>query len=355
MAQFDHSENESQPNRAENPMYEIQFPVPEVAHDHSEKQGLNLVIALQGYADAGSAVTKSASHLLEAFEHHSLVVFNVDELVDYRSRRPATTIIGNEVVDIADVSLQLEVLRDSNGASFLLLSGPEPDMRWGAFAKAVADLVEKYDVARTISLYSAPMTVPHTRPLNVFAHGNEPESLVKFHTWDQNLSIPGAASLQIELELNRRGRKTLGMAAQVPHYIAANDYPIASLRLLEKIAEVSGLSFPLGALEQESERFSHMLADQVSNNSELAQVVSLLEQQYDSDAQKRSEIEANPLIASDGSVPSADELGAEFEKFLADQEPEDVEEEADDDGSAFNETDDEDPGKHRKWRPWFKF
>ena len=57
------------------------------------------------------------------------------------------------------------------------------------------------------------------------------------------------------------------MAAQVPHYIAANDYPIASLRLLEKIAEVSGLSFPLGALEQESERFSHMLADQVSKYS----------------------------------------------------------------------------------------
>lgn len=297
-------------------MYEMQFPAPDVGPKNG---GLTMVVALQGYADAGLAVAGSASHLIDALDHRPLVNFNNDELVDYRSRRPAVTMVGDAVADSAELELSLQVVRDNAGKPFLLLSGPEPDLRWDAFSQAVADLVERFDVRRTVSLYSAPMTVPHTRPLGIIAHGNDREMLAGHRTWGQRVTVPGAASLRIELELNRRGRTTCGFTAQVPHYVAASDYPLAALRLLEAVADAGDLEFPLTALERESDKVAELLAEQARESEEVAGIVRMLEHQHDEEERRRSILESNPLVRADGSMPSADELGAEFERFLATQ------------------------------------
>lgn len=297
-------------------MYEMQFPAPDVGPKNG---GLTMVVALQGYADAGLAVAGSAGHLIDALDHRPLVNFNNDELVDYRSRRPAVTMVGDAVADSAELELSLQVVRDNAGKPFLLLSGPEPDLRWDAFSQAVADLVERFDVRRTVSLYSAPMTVPHTRPLGIIAHGNDRELLAGHRTWGQRVTVPGAASLRIELELNRRGRTTCGFTAQVPHYVAASDYPLAALRLLEAVADAGDLEFPLTALERESDKVAELLAEQARESEEVAGIVRMLEHQHDEEERRRSTLESNPLVRADGSMPSADELGAEFERFLATQ------------------------------------
>lgn len=295
-------------------MYEMRFPAPEMGPSDGR---LTMVVALQGYADAGLAVTGSARHLLDALDHRPVATFNNDELLDYRSRRPTITMVGDELAEMEELELTLDVVRDNAGKPFLLLSGPEPDFRWDAFSAVIADLVERFDVGRTVSLYSAPMTVPHTRPMGVIAHGNDRSLLDGYRTFGQRVSVPGAASLRIELELNRRGRTTCGYTAQVPHYIAASDYPLASLRLLEAVAEAGDLELPLTALERESDKVAALLAEQVAESDEVAGVVHMLEQQHDQEERRRRTLEANPLVRADGTMPSADELGAEFERFLA--------------------------------------
>ncbi len=297
-------------------MYQMEFPAPEV---HPADDGLTLVVALQGYADAGHAVGGSSQHLLDALEHRTIVSFRTDELVDYRSRRPPVTMVGDEIAEMKELDLSLQVLRDTDGKMFLLLSGPEPDFRWDAFSGAVADLAQRFDVRRTVSLYSAPMTVPHTRPLSVIAHGNDRSVLQRHRTWGHRVTVPGAASLRIELELNRRGLATSGFTAQVPHYIAQSEYPLAMLRLLEAVQEVGGLRLPLQALEHDSDRVAAMLAEQVAESAEVAQIVRMLEHQHDEEEHRRSTLESSPLIGDNGRIPSADELGAEFERFLSNQ------------------------------------
>ena len=71
-------------------MYELEFPVPAVSQPG--KEGPTMVVALQGYADAGHAVDQSSSYLLAALDHRPVASFNNDEFIDYRSRRPMTTI-----------------------------------------------------------------------------------------------------------------------------------------------------------------------------------------------------------------------------------------------------------------------
>ncbi len=330
-------------------MYEMQFPAPDVGPKNG---GLTMVVALQGYADAGLAVAGSAGHLIDALDHRPLVNFNNDELVDYRSRRPAVTMVGDAVAESAQLDLSLQVVRDNSGKPFLLLSGPEPDLRWDAFSEAVADLAERFGVQRTVSLYSAPMTVPHTRPLGIIAHGNDRDLLSGHRTWGQRVTVPGAASLRIELELNRRGRKTCGFTAQVPHYVAASDYPLAALRLLEAVADAGDLDFPLGALEREAEKVAEILSEQATDSEEVAGIVRMLEHQHDEEERRRSTLESNPLVRADGTMPSADELGAEFERFLATQidassrDDEPARDPGAGDGAAGSEPDEE-PGNAR--------
>ena len=153
-------------------MYELEYPSPDMSA--SDTEGPTLIVALQGYADAGQAIDASAQHILAALEHGLVASFNNDELVDYRSRRPTVVLDHNRIADVDPLEIGLHVVRDNAGKPFLLLTGPEPDMRWSAFTKAVADLAERFGVSQTLCLYSAPMAVPHTRPLVVTAHGNIP-------------------------------------------------------------------------------------------------------------------------------------------------------------------------------------
>jgi len=145
-------------------MYELEYPAPVIRDDSGDGQGPTMIVAMHGYADAGQAIEASADHLKAALEGRQLASFNSDELIDYRSRRPAVTIDKDRALEIESMDLGIKVLRDNSGKTFLLLSGPEPDMRWEAFTTAVVKLVEKFNINDTIMLYAAPMPVPHTRP-----------------------------------------------------------------------------------------------------------------------------------------------------------------------------------------------
>lgn len=299
----------------ESKMYELEYPAPKV--DSDSTNGPVLIVALQGFADAGMAVDNSANHLKAALDSRPVVSFNNDELIDYRSRRPTVTLDDNSITDIEDLSLDLRVLRDTEGTSFLLLSGPEPDLRWEAFTGAVADLAEKYNVDSTICLYGAPMTVPHTRPLVVSAHGNSRELVGDLFQLHSQVTMPGSASLFLEKEMHKRGGKVAGYTAHVPHYIAQGPYPQATYQLLQAVSSTTGLQFPLRSLEHDIERSSKQLENYLSDNTEVVQVVHALEEQYDAEVERYRNAHPGSMLPGEGPLPSGDEIGEEFERFLA--------------------------------------
>ena len=160
------------------------------------------------------------------------------------------------------------------------------------------------------------MTVPHTRPLVISAHASDSSLIQDFHTWDSRMIVPGAAALETEKKLNRHGFETIGLTAHVPHYIAASDYPEATLRLLQAFGEVADRDLPLKALEKELERVQHQLQDQVEDSQEIATVVSALEHQYDAEMERMRRKRENNLLKPGQDIPTGEELGAEFEAFL---------------------------------------
>jgi hypothetical protein len=277
-------------------------------------RGPVLVHVLDGFVDAGRAGKQVVDELLGELEHDVVARFDVDQLLDYRSRRPPMVFAADRWETYQDPELTLRLVRDQSGVPFLLLSGAEPDVQWERFTAAVATLVKELGVRLTLGLSSIPMAVPHTRPIGVTAHATSPGLVSGDSPWVGTVRVPGSAAALLELRLGEAGHDAAGFAVHVPHYLAQTDYPEAALVLMTRTAELAELALPTENLRPAAERVMAEVQQQVDQSDEVGAVVRALENQYDAmvRAQGRS------LLADDETaLPSADELGAELERFLA--------------------------------------
>ncbi|HWG93407.1 MAG TPA: PAC2 family protein [Mycobacteriales bacterium] len=287
----------------------------EVEPDLPALDGVVLVQALDGFVDAGAAKRLAREHLLLG---GSRVVarFDADQLHDYRARRPLMVFAEDHWESYADPQLAVHLVDDAAGTPFLVLAGPEPDVQWERFVAAVQLLVEQLGVRLTVGLNSIPMAVPHTRPVGVIGHGSRPELAGDGDRWVGTVQVPGTAGHLLEHRLAQAGRDSAGFAVAVPHYLADTEYPAASVVLLDSLASLTGLSLVTDDLVDSALRTRQALDAQIAESPEVAAVVSALEQQYDAFQAGRE----RSLLGSDGgNLPTADELGAELERFLAEQ------------------------------------
>ncbi len=274
-----------------------------------------LIQALTGFVDAGAATRLACDHLLSTLDARPAATFDVDRLLDYRSRRPAMIFMADHWEAYEEPSLRLHLVRDAAGTPFLLLSGAEPDLQWERFTAAVIGLIERFGVRLTIGLNAIPMAVPHTRPTGMTAHATRHE-LVSDHTpWLERVQVPGSAGHLLEYRLGERGRDAIGFAAHVPHYLAQTEYPAAAELLLTSVSQATGLVLPTDALHGAAESVRADVDKQIAEADEAGAVVRALEQQYD--AFVRGRPGTNLLAGENGPLPTAEELGAELERFLA--------------------------------------
>jgi predicted ATP-grasp superfamily ATP-dependent carboligase len=288
-------------------LYQPDPAAPEVDRD------VVMLYYLDGFIDAGSAGRLLATHLLGSLEHQRVARFDVDSLLDYRSRRPVMTFAKDRWASYDDPELSISLLHDTKGTPFLLLHGLEPDREWEAFTSAVRELTATLGVRLAVYFHGIPMGIPHTRPLGVTAHATQPDLVEGYRALVDRLQVPGSAASLLEYRLGEEGRAAIGFAVHVPHYLSQAAYPASAVTLLESVQRATGLELPADALREAARRTDREIARQVEGSAEVTEVVRALEQQYDEFAANRE-----TLLGGDAEpVPTAEELGAEFEKFLA--------------------------------------
>ena len=293
-------------------LYELEFPAPQLWA--SDGRGPVLIHALEGFSDAGHAIHIAAQHLKDTLDTELVASFAIDELLDYRSRRPLMTFKTDHFTHYAEPQLNLYALRDTVGTPFLLLAGLEPDLKWERFVTGTRLLAERLEVRQTIGLGTIPMAVPHTRPVSLTAHSNNRELIANHQPWVGEVGVPASVSNLLEFRMAQHGHEVVGFTVHVPHYLAQTEYPMAAEVLLDEIAKMGSLQFPLHSLVEAGAAIRKKIDEQVEGSAEVAQVVSALERQYDAFVAAQ---ENRSLLARDEDLPSGDELGAEFERFLA--------------------------------------
>jgi hypothetical protein len=160
------------------------------------------------------------------------------------------------------------------------------------------------------------MAVPHTRPVMLTNHATRPDLLLAENIWRGRIRVPASAQALLELRLGGWGHAAMGFVAHIPHYVAQFDYPSASARMLESVEVVTGLEWDLSELDAAGEAKMAEIAVQLEDSEEVREVVAGLEQQYDAFHRPDEETGGLPL-AEEQALPTGDELGAQFERFLA--------------------------------------
>jgi len=289
------------------------YELSDIASDVPE--GLHLIAGLTGFADSGAAVTQLSSYLLDTLDHQVVAAFDVDELLDYRARRPTIYFDQDHLSDYRPATLNLYLASDEIGQQFLILTGFEPDFQWERFSAAVMQLVDRFKVKTTTWVHAIPMPVPHTRPIGVTVSGNRTELTDAMSVWKPHTQVPANALHLVEYRLQELGHPTVGFVLLIPHYLADTEYPLAAVSALESVSAATGLVFPTDSLREDGREFIARIEVQVEGNAELAKLVGTLEERHDSymlDNPLRS-----PLTDGDGELPSADSIAAELENFLA--------------------------------------
>lgn len=283
-----------------------------------EGGGLVLLYQFEGFMDAGEAGEQVVSHLLEHGSPQVVARFDHDRLVDYRARRPAMTFDRESWTSYDPPEILLQLVHDSVGAPFLMLTGPEPDTEWELFSAAVRGLVDRFEVRLSVEFNGIPMGVPHTRPVGLTPHGNRLDLAPGYPKWFDQAQVPGSAQALLEYRLAEAGHDVLGFSAHVPHYIARSAYPAAAVVLLEAVQSATGLVLPGIELRREVDRVYTEIEEQLAQgDGELRSAIRGMEGQYDAvtGAETRES-----LLAQATDLPSAEELGRRFEEFLAEHE-----------------------------------
>lgn len=275
---------------------------------------LPLVIALTGFTDAGSAVSQVVDHFREVLEPTPLAVFSNDVLLDYRARRPVVSFDQDHLTAYRPPRLELSLAHDALGQPFLLLAGYEPDFAWDAFTQAVIDLAASYDASTVTWVHAIPMPVPHTRPIGTTVSGTRSELTEAHSVWQPTTQVPATAGHLLEYRFAEAGARVAGFVLLVPHYLGDTEYPAAALAALDSLTVATGLVFSGDELRDDNRDYLEKVQEQVRGSEELSRMLQGLEERYD--AYMAGSTLATPIIHT-GDLPSADELAAELERFLA--------------------------------------
>ena len=263
-----------------------------------------LLLALDGWIDAAGAARDARHQLVSGDPGRRIARFDTDRLLDHRARRPTLHLVDGVSRRMEWPSVELFLLESTSDKDVLVLHGPEPDHEWQAFSEEVLDLCQGLGVQMVVGLGAYPAAVPHTRPTRLSCTAGSPEMADRLDFVTATLEVPAGVQAVIEMAASGAGIPSIGLWAQVPHYLAASSYPPAALALLNGLGELTGVPFPDGPLAESSLATLAHLDDLVTRNPEHVTMLEKLEAAYDDMHDLR------------GQLPDGEQLAAELERYL---------------------------------------
>jgi proteasome assembly chaperone (PAC2) family protein len=273
-----------------------------------------LVVALEGWVDAGLGATTAIASLLGHEETEPLVTFNGEHFLDQRARRPVAHIVNGVTAELTWPQTVVRRGHDGAGADMLYLVGPEPDFHWRAFTDAVVGLAASWGVRMVVGLGAFPAPAPHTRPVKLAATAPAASSdlVEQIGIVHGELEVPAGVMSVLELAFADAGVPVITLWARVPHYVAGMPFPEASAALVEGLAVMAGLTLDSAALRHAADSSRRQVDQLIADNNEHQAMVRKLEENIDAS-------EGNAMGVDE--VPSGDEIAAELEEFLRGEGP----------------------------------
>ena len=279
-----------------------------VRHEVNPPERPVLVLALDGWIDAGFAAATALAAILTDATTEPYATFNGDDLIDQRARRPRLRIEDGVRLEISWPEPVVLVGRDRIGTGMALLIGPEPDYRWKPFTAEVVAMAKELDVRLVVGLGAFPIAAPHTRPIKLAATASDASLAQRVGFVHGSIDVPSGIGEVIGHACTEAGIPSIGLWARVPHYVAAMPYSPAALALIEGLGEVAGITIGTDALQESAEEARRQVDELISQSEEHQTMVRQLEEQFDTGGEL--------IIGFDEDLPTGDEIASELERYL---------------------------------------
>lgn len=266
-----------------------------------------MVCAFGGWNDAAEAATAAVSFLASSLDAYRFAHIDPEEFYDFQATRPQISLVEGEAREINWPMVEIWAAKAPRAPrDLILLTGPEPSMRWNTLCESVVDLAEAMNVQMAVSLGALLADVPHTRPVPMVGVTSDEELAERVGLSPTTYEGPTGITGVLHSAFQESGIPSASLWASVPHYVAAAPNPKASLALVRKLESLVGISFDATDLERAASDYERRVSSAVAGDDDVRQFVERLEQASDADAPE----------AEGEEVPSGDVIAREFQRFL---------------------------------------
>lgn len=290
-----------------------------------------LIMAFQGWSDAGDATTEVLQHLGGMIEADVVHVISAEGYVDFQVHRPKVVLdeSGKRTLDWPDTRLygpverpgtdedpSAEMVRRLDGSlvtDLFLLAGVEPARDWQNFADEIVELVDVWAIDTVIILGSMFSDAPHSRPIATSITTESAKQRAETGATRSSYEGPAGIATVIDIALVEAGIAPISLWAQVPHYVHSTPSPKATLALLDKLEELLDVVIPRGELLAQANEWESNINRIASSDEEMARYIRKLEESRDD------------ALAAEA---TGDAIALEFEKFLEDDNASRLEDDA---------------------------
>ena len=282
--------------------------------------GRLLVVAFEGWNDAGEAASGAVRALKELLDLYPIAEVDPEDYFDYQFNRPSiandddgnrslvwpgVTVYGPTkpnsapAVGIAE-DAELTV-SGANGSNVYLLLGTEPSRGWKTFTREILDVVETNEISSIVFLGAMLADVPHSRPISIFTSsenaGVRSQLSIERSAYEGPVGILSVLGNAAELA----GVTTMSIWASVPHYVHNAPSPKATLAILDKLEEIVDVVIPRGDLVTEAQAWETGIDALAGDDDDMASYIAQLEQARDT---------------VDSPEASGEAIAQEFERYL---------------------------------------
>ena len=258
-----------------------------------------LVTALRGWVDAGEAGSLAAASLAGQLESARVFGrYDLSDVVDLQQTRPAVALVEGTTRRITWPVIEFTAGHAERDV--VVCSGPEPSLRWPTFVKELTDLASRLGVTQAIGLGGMPAVASHRRPVSVLATATSHSLAQEVGAIRTDYAGPTGVQTVFQVALGEAGIPTVGLWAQVPHYVAGNASPPAVRALLEQVRTLAGVHLDLSELDEQTDAYAEKVEEGLAERPDVAELVRAIEEESAEDV-------------------SGDAIAAEIERFLREQ------------------------------------
>ena len=266
-----------------------------------------LIVAFEGWNDAGDAATIAAGHLAERLDANPVAQIDPEVFYDFSNIRPIVHLDHENQRSLTWPTNQLLAAKVPTASrDVVILVGVEPQLRWRAFCETVVAAARELGTSTVLTLGALLSDVPHSRPVDIYGATDDEDLMASLNLSRSSYEGPTGIVGVLSSVCRDAGFTTVSFWAAVPSYVPGAPSPKAGLALVHRTSELLSTSLYVTDLEISAASYERQIDELVAEDDDTAAYVADLEEAWDAEDEEDD-------LADDPEL-----LVAEVEDFLRD-------------------------------------